>query len=348
MATETVPKQPKVSAIRDWFQSEWAWAKERHPRGRSRRESTNPQSTMQRRRFIQHSLTAACAVALTGRVQAAPAKPGVLKLGSQESRLPGASLKEKVANLEKWGGCGLELSGDWSGRVAEVKEAIRGSGVRVSALCWGSCNGDLVSMDLAKRKAGIAAIKRALDTAGELESTGVIFVPCFNKQSELSPAELDAILMEILPAIADHAKQAGSRILLEPLNKSETFYLNRIDQAAAICRKINHPAIALMGDFYHMGLEEKSDAAAFTSGTPWLHHVHLASRVRDMPGQDQLREPAKAERSFVDGFRALHQLGYQDYCSLECGVAKGTDPLQVIPAAFELLRRQWAEAIKPA
>ncbi len=303
---------------------------------------------MQRRRFLQHSLTAAGAVVLNAQTHAAPAKPGVLKLGSQEGRLPGGSLKEKVANLEKWGGCGLELGGDPSGRIAEVKEAIQGTGVKVSALCWGSCNGDLVSMDPAKRKAGIEAIKKALDTAGALESTGVIFVPCFNKQSELSPAELDKILWEILPAIGDHAKKAGSRVLLEPLNKGETFYLNRLDQAAAICRKLNHPGICLMGDFYHMGLEEKTDAAAFTAAAPWLHHVHLASRVRNLPGQDKLQQPDKPERSFVDGFRALHQIGYQDYCSLECGCAKDTDPMLAVPAAFEYLRGQWAEAIKPA
>ena len=304
---------------------------------------------MKRRRFLQCSLSATGAVALTGRTLAAPpAKPGVLKLGSQEGRLPGGSLKEKVANLEKWGGCGLELGGDPAGRIAEVKEAIQGTKVRVSALCWGARNGDLVSKDPDKRKAGIEALQKALDTAAALESTGVIFVPCFNNQSELKPDELDKILWEILPAIGEHAKKAGSRILLEPLNKGETFYLNRLEQAAAICRKIDSPGICLMGDFYHMAKEEKSDAAAFTAGAPWLHHVHLASRVRWLPGQDKLKEPDQPERSFVDGFRALHQTGYQDYCSLECGVAPGKDPLQAVPEAFDFLRGQWAEAIKPA
>ena len=303
---------------------------------------------MQRRHFLQYSLTAAGTLALGGRAFAAPTQPGVLKLCSQESRLPGASLKEKVANLEKWGCAGLELGGDPASRIAEVKEALKGTHIRISALCWGASKGDLVSMDLDKRKAGIAALKQALDTAGELESTGVIFVPCFNKQSELAPAELDKILWDILPAIGDHATKAGTRLLLEPLNKGETFYLNRLDQAAAICRKLDNPGICLMGDFYHMAKEETSDAGAFITGAKWLHHVHLASRVRWLPGQDTLKEPNMPERSFVNGFRALHQIGYQDYCSLECGVAKGTDPLVAIPAAFDFLRGQWAEAIKPA
>ncbi len=301
---------------------------------------------MRRRQFLQHSLTAAGAVAFSQSLNAAPKKSGVLKLGSQEGRLPGNSLKEKVANLEKWGGVGLELGGDPGNRIAEVREAVKGTQVKVSALCWGARNGDLVSTDMAKRKAGIEAIKKALDTAGELESTGVIFVPCFNNQSGLKPEELDKVLWDILPEIGDHAKKAGSRILLEPLNKGETFYLNRVEQAAAICKKLDHPGICLMGDFYHMNLEEKSDAAAFETGAPWLHHVHLASRVRWLPGQDKLREPDKPERLFVEGFRALIRIGYQDYCSLECGVAPGKDPMTAVPESFDFLRAQWAEAVK--
>lgn len=301
---------------------------------------------MNRRHFIQQSLTAAGTLAVCGNTRAETTIPA-LKLSSQEGRIPGGNLKEKVANLEAWGACGLELGGDPSNRIAEVKEAIKGTKVKVSALCWGARNGDLVSTDPEKRKSGIEAIKKALNTASELESTGVIFVPCFNGQSSLKPDEIDKILWEILPEIGDHAKKAGSRILLEPLNKGETFYLNRIEQAAAICAKINHPGICLMGDFYHMAKEEKSDAEAFKFGAKWLHHVHLASRVRWLPGEDKLKEPDQPERSFVDGFRALQQIGYQDYCSLECGIAPGKDPMKAIPQSFQLLRDQWSEASRP-
>lgn len=300
---------------------------------------------MNRRHFIQQSLTAAGTLAVCGNTRAETTMPN-LKLSSQEGRVPGGSLKEKVANLEAWGACGLELGGDPANRISEVRDALKGTQVKVSALCWGAHNGDLVSNDPGKRKSGIDAIKKALDTAGELESTGVIFVPCFNNQSNLKPEEIDKILLEILPEIGDHAKKAGSRVLLEPLNKGETFYLNRIEQAAAICAKINHPGICLMGDFYHMAKEEKSDAEAFKSGAKWLHHVHLASRVRWLPGEDQLKEPDKPDRSFVDGFRALQQIGYQDYCSLECGIAPGQDPMKAIPKAFQLLRDQWSEAAR--
>ena len=293
---------------------------------------------MNRREFIK-----ACAIGGTLAAMSRLSLPAVaeekkntaiLKLSSQDSRIPGGSIKEKVANIEKWGGCGIEFGGNPSGKIKEIQDAINGTNVKVSALCWGSHGGDLVSMDMEKRKKGIKDIKDALTTAGELGSTGVIFVPCFNGQSNLKPDEIRKILIDILPDVGEHAAKCKTRILLEPLNVGETFYLRRLEQAASICNELKNPGVAMMGDFYHMKKEETSDREAFVAAGTYLHHVHLASTTRKLPGQD--------DRSFVEGFRGLKLIGYQDYCSLECG-CKGK-PEEEIPKAFSFLKKQWEEA----
>jgi len=296
-----------------------------------------------RREFVKHSILGAAtfgaARTLSPRAWAAEDEgqtQATLRLGSQESRIPGRSLREKVLKLEQWGGVGLEIHGARTNRIQQIKDAIKGTGVSVSALCWGSRKGDLVSPDAERRTKGIAALKEALTMAGELEARGVIFVPCFNKQSKLSPAELDKIMLDILPGLGEHAQKCGTRVILEPLNKRETFYLNRLEQAAVICEKVNHPGVAMMGDFYHMGREEKNDREAFVRAGKWVHHVHLGSRIRVLPGQD--------DRTFVEGFHGLKLIGYQGYCSLECRVKKGTDPNVEIPKSFRFLEQQWREA----
>lgn len=287
---------------------------------------------MKRRHFLGGMAAAAAVPA--GLVRADAPREAVLRLGSQESRLPGATLKEKVANLVAWGGVALELHGNPRGRMAEIREAIAGTPVRISALCWGSHKGDLVSTDPERQRKGIEDLREALSTAGELGAAGVIFVPCFHKESDLPPAELDKILRDILPPLGEHAKAVGTRVLLEPLNKRETFYLNRVEQAAAICRAVNSPGIALMADFYHMSREETDQTEAIVTGGPWLHHVHLATgKSRILPGQE--------DHSFVEGMRGLRKIGYQGACSFECGLRKGTDPMMEIPKAFEFLREQW-------
>ena len=302
---------------------------------------------MDRREFLKSSALAAGAAAgvyvLAGRAPAqddpvaataagAEKKPAVLKISSQEGRVPGKGLREKVEKLQKWGAVGVELSANIKDRVAEIKDAVKGTSIAVSAICAGYFQ--LIDPDEAKRKDGAQRLKDLCGPAGEIGSTGVIMVPAFNNHAQLPPKEARKVLVDLLPEIGEAARKAGTRVVMEPLNRGEAFFLRQLADAASICRDVNSPGIGMMGDFYHMCKEETSDCGAFLSAGPYLHHVHLASRLRNLPGQD--------DRSFVDGFRGLKMIGYQGFCSLECGVKGKAD--EEIPKSFRFLEQQWKEA----
>ena len=262
-------------------------------------------------------------------------RKAVLKLSCQEIRFGGkSSLAEKVAKLDKWGAAAIELPGkDLPNRVKEVKDAIKGTNIKISAVCVGY-KGSIISDDVEKRKAAAESIKQILAAAGELDATGMIIVPAFKKETKLDCWEAREVLVEQLQELGDYAAKCGTRIIIEPLNRKEAIFLRLLADAAAICRDVNNTGVAMMGDFYHMNLEETSDMGAFLSAGRYLHHVHLASALRNLPGQD--------ERSFVDGFRGLKMIGYQDYCSLECHV-KGDADIE-IPKSFRFLEEQWRQA----
>ena len=86
-----------------------------------------------------------------------------------------------------------------------------------------------------------------------------------------------------MPGIGEHALQAGTRLLFEPLNRREAYFLRQVADGASIARDCESEGICLMGDFYHMNIEETSDMGAFISAGDKLHHVHLASRTRKLP-----------------------------------------------------------------
>ena len=267
---------------------------------------------------------------------APPAKPARLKLSSQLGVIPGKDLAEKLAFMEKCGFDGVELGGDVVGNEKKYEDAIKMTKLKISAICGAAHSGDgyLVSEDVEKRAPAAEALKRALTSAGAIGSTGVIFVPAFNGQTKLGNEEIRKILVDKLPEIGEHAVKAGSRLVMEPLNRNEAFFLRQVADAASIARDCNSPGICVMGDFYHMFIEETSDMGAFISGGAKVHHVHLASRIRVLPGQD--------ERQFVDGFRGLKWIGYQDFCSFECGVQG--NPEVEIPKSMAFLRDQWSKA----
>ena len=262
-----------------------------------------------------------------------------LRLSFQEGVTPGESLADKLDFMESLGVTGFEPGGrGLAGRVAEIREALQGRDIKVSAICAGF-EGFILAQDPEVKAQFDTSMREIVRAAGELGSTGVIMVPVFNWQEPALPHTLETrdFLCAQLHDLGEFALSCGTTVILEPLNRKEAFYLRQVGDAAAICRDADSKGVKCMGDFWHMQ-EETSDYAAFMAAGPYLQHVHMASRAnRAMPGEDGDVD------NYVDGFRALKELAYPNYVSFECG-CRGEDRATALTTAVALLRRQWDEA----
>jgi sugar phosphate isomerase/epimerase len=303
---------------------------------------------MNRKQFIQRSLAGVAALAVAPSISLASynakgskgKKSGAaLNISFQEGICPGDTLKEKLDFMQKLGVTGFEPSGhDLGSRVQEIKDALKGRNIKVSAICAGF-EGFILSEDPEVKAKFDATMREIIVAAGELGSVGVIMVPAFNDQKPCKPHTMETrdFLCEQLHDLGEFALSHGTTVILEPLNRKEAFYMRLVADAAAIARDSKSAGVKCMGDFWHMQ-EETSDYGAFWSaGKKYLQHVHIASRGhRTIPGEDG------AVDNYVDGFRALKAFGYQHYVGFECG-AKG-DPVTDLTAAVKLLRSQWEKA----
>ena len=267
-------------------------------------------------------------------------KNAKLNLSFQEGTPPGANLNEKFDFMEKLGIVGFEPGGrGLAGRVNEIKDALSGRNIKVSAICAGF-SGFILSEDEKVRQEFFTTMHEIIAAAGELGSTGVIMVPAFNSQTPVKPhtQETRDFLCEQLHQLGTFAVQHNTTVILEPLNRKEAFYLRLVADAASICRDVNNPGVTCLGDFWHMTWEESSDFGAFLSAGKYLQHVHMASRKRrSMPGED-----GEAD-NYVDGFKGLKMIGYNKYVSFECG-CQSEDRAATVTAAVQLLREQWEKA----
>jgi sugar phosphate isomerase/epimerase len=278
---------------------------------------------------------AMASISCNGKPGKAPdAKPAVtLNISCQEGVAPGETLAEKLDFMEANGITGLEIWGaDLEKRVEEIQKALQNRAIKVSAICAGF-KGWLIADDPQRREQAMASTKEILVPAGALGARGMIIVPAFNNQKSLPHQEARQMLIDECKELCEFANQHGTRLLLEPLNRQEAYFLRQVADAASICRDINNPGAAVMGDFWHMTWEETSDMGAFISAGPYLHHVHIASRKRrQMPGEDE-------GDNYVDGFKGLKMIRYSDFVSFECGSLG--DKKITLPAAVKLMREQW-------
>ena len=277
---------------------------------------------MDRRRFLTNSMLGAAAVATTGTSLftscSAPAKeqPKLqvpeLRLSFQEGIAPGESLNEKLDFMEKLGIVGFEPGGrNLAARVDEIKKALSGRNIKVSAICAGF-DGFILAEDPAVKAQFDSTMRDIIAAAGEIGSTGVIMVPAFNGQKPCMPHTLETreYLCEQMHELGEYALKHNTTVILEPLNRRECHYLRLVSDAAAICRDSKSAGVKCMGDFWHMQ-EDPCDYAAFMSAKDYLQHVHVASRGRRiMPGEDGEVD------NYVQGFRALKELNYPYYVKI--------------------------------
>lgn len=245
-----------------------------------------------------------------------------MKVAIRESMVPGDSLGERLAWLESVGIDGIELHlSSLELPVEELRNVVGQSPVSVSAIEGATT---LLHADPAEREAAKATIRERLALAGEFGAVGVLVVPQFGRQAalpDLSPwksgADLERELLGTqLAELAPSARAAGVKLFLEPLNRYEAYIVNRVEQGAEIAHQVG-PDVATMADFFHMNIEEADIAASIHASADRLVYVHVADSNRLQPGFGHL--------DFGPGFRALKEIGYDGWLSIECRVNGPSD-----------------------
>jgi sugar phosphate isomerase/epimerase len=217
-----------------------------------------------------------------------------------------------IRRLAKYGYESIEIGGEPDKYdTKEVRQLLRENNLK----CWGSISLmftglDLIQADEAGRANTIQYLKDCVTMVKELDGTVMSIVPSevgkVNAQADEKTEWNWAV--EGLREINDHARKEGVRIAVEPLNRFETNFLNRHDQAILLAKEVGENCGVCL-DAFHMNIEEANYRKALLETGDMLFDFHVADNNRMAPGMGAL--------NWRDIVGTLREIGYEGALTVE-------------------------------
>lgn len=200
-------------------------------------------------------------------------------------------LRTTLARLKRLGYSSVELAGEpQQYPVPEVLALLEEYDIR----CWGMVTiqtgeRDLTAPNRQQRQETVAYMKDVVEMCAQLGGEIVTVVPgrVGKTVPEASPEEEWSWVVESLREVAAFAEQNRIKVALEPLNRFETHFLNRADQALALADAVGY-GCGIAFDTFHMALEESDMYAAMRRCGARIFDFHTGDNNRFAAGEGSL------------------------------------------------------------
>jgi sugar phosphate isomerase/epimerase len=193
----------------------------------------------------------------------------------------------------------------------EVRKILK----ELDMFCWGSVTltlGDrnLAAKDEAQRAATVNYMKSVATMIHELEGSELTVVPATvgKVTPDGTPEEEWQWVTDGLKEVYELTESYGIRMALEPLNRFETYFLNRADQAVELAKAVG-PNCGVCLDAFHMNIEEDDFHESIRTAGDLLVDFHVADNNRMPPGMGQL--------NWQEIVATLKSIGYDGGLTLE-------------------------------
>lgn len=117
-------------------------------------------------------------------------------------------------------------------------------------------------------------------------------------------------LKNLLTELQDIVQPHGITVVLEPLNKKESNFINTAEEALILSRELALPNIKVLVDYYHMRMENEDPKIIQKAGSD-LRHIHIAS------AEGRLFPNSADGEDYKNFFALLNSVHYDSRISVE-------------------------------
>lgn len=115
--------------------------------------------------------------------------------------------------------------------------------------------------------------------------------------------------IDAFQSVSELLHAADVHLSIEPVNRSETFFLRTGMEARKLCEAIGSPRIGVTIDTFHANIEERSIPEAIRTLGPHLKHIHASENDRGPVGSGHV--------PFAEIISALRAMSYNGYLMIE-------------------------------
>jgi D-psicose/D-tagatose/L-ribulose 3-epimerase len=194
----------------------------------------------------------------------------------------------------------------------QLRQAFEASGLECTVCAILPDGVNPISPDFSVRKKSLAHLKRCIETTAELGAQrigGPLYAPIGYLPGRRRTQDEWNWAVESFQALGDLLDANQITLAIEPVNRSETFFLMTAAEASDLCAAIGHPRVGVLIDTFHANIEEKNIAAAVRSLGPRLKHLHASENDRGLLGSGHVDFPALVA--------ALKEIAYDGYLMIE-------------------------------
>ena len=203
--------------------------------------------------------------------------------------------------------------------LAATRTALADAGLKAVLAARVNLDRNLASDEPRKSEGGRAYLNYCIDSAAEL-GVSVVGGPLYGNPlvfagrppapvSEEERLARKSRCVDGLAAVADHARDTGVRLAVEPLNRFETDIVSTVKQGLELVEAIDRPEVGLMLDTFHMHMEEASIPEAIRMAGDRIVHFQANENHRGFIGT--------GSTNWMAVCRALADVGYRGPVSLE-------------------------------
>ncbi len=216
--------------------------------------------------------------------------------------------------------------------AAAIERLARAHGLRVAAVGTGQVAEEdkltLLAADESTRAAAVTRLQDVLRFAGGFGAPVVIGRFRGSVPRGVDREEAMGWLVHALGAAAATAQAAGVPIVIEPQNRFNTNIIFTVMEGVDLIERVGSEWVTVLGDTFHMNIEEVSMTAPLLTAGQHLRHMHFGDSNRLAPGRGHL--------NFPEIVAALAARAYDGFISLE--IVQGGDSARAARQSITYLR----------